>query len=258
MIQAKALDAKIAQLLAVLYERRFIQLRALTLTKLLNKNPYLYRAVGIQRPDHLLEGLLNARISSSDETIFGNEFFEPLALWAAQNAKIEGRHASIGAGAGQDISIESATEYFAISVKSGKNIFNSQSDKGQKAEFEQLEARLKKLKKAFHKIVGFGYGRQTQPKTPKSVRKIAGQEFWQLLTGESDFYVRIADAISSPAMAHKEAFDKELLKKHSELLRQFMLEYVEADGSVRWQKVVEFNSASAKPSRKKHTDNAAF
>jgi hypothetical protein len=144
MIQAKALDAKIAQLLAVLYERRFIQLRALTLTKLLNKNPYLYRAVGIQRPDHLLEGLLNARISSSDETIFGNEFFEPLALWAAQNAKIKGRNASIGAGAGQDISIESATEYFAISVKSGKNIFNSQSDKGQKAEFEQLEARLKK------------------------------------------------------------------------------------------------------------------
>jgi len=250
MIDSSALDTKIEQLLGTLYLRRFVQLRSLTLTKLLNKNPYLYRAVGIQRPDHLLDGLLTARISSSDETIFGNEFFEPLALWAAQNAKIEGRHASVGAGAGQDISIESATEYFAISVKSGKNIFNSQSDKGQKAEFEQLEARMKKLKKAFHKVVGFGYGRQAQPKIPKPVMKLAGQDFWQLLTDESNFYVRISDAISAPAAAHKAAFEGELLKKHSELLRQFMLDYVEVDGSVRWQKVVEFNSATAKPAQK--------
>jgi hypothetical protein len=250
MIDSNGLDTKIEQLLGTLYERRFVQLRTLTLTKLLNKNPYLYRAVGIQRPDHLLDGLITARISSSDETIFGNEFFEPLALWAAQNAKIDGHHASVGAGAGQDISIESATEYFAISVKSGKNIFNSQSDKGQKVEFEQLEARLKKLKKAFHKVVGFGYGRQAQPKIPKPVQKLAGQEFWQLLTGEPNFYVRISDAICKPAAAHKATFDVELLKKHSELLRQFMLEYVEEDGSVRWQKVVEFNSASAKPEKK--------
>ena len=83
MISKSALDRKVAELLAVLYERRFAQLNALTLTKLLNKNPYLYRAIGIQRPDDFLDGLLDARISSSDETIFGNEFFEPLALWAA-------------------------------------------------------------------------------------------------------------------------------------------------------------------------------
>lgn len=156
---------------------------------------------------------------------------------------------SVGAGAGQDISIESATEYFAISVKSGKNIFNSQSDKGQKAEFDQLEARLKKLKKAFHKVVGFGYGRQAAQKVATSVMKKAGQDFWELLTGESDFYVRISDAISEPATIHKAAFDAMLLKKHSELLRQFMIGFVDADGTVRWQKVVEFNSARDRSGR---------
>ena len=140
------------------------KLRELTLNELLNKNPYLYRSVGIQRPDHLLDGLLIGRISSSDETIFGNEFFEPLALWAAGEAQLPRHQVSVGAGAGQDISIESATEYFAIAVKSRKNIFNSQSDKGQKTEFDQLEARLKKLKQAFHKVVGFGYGRHAKPR----------------------------------------------------------------------------------------------
>jgi hypothetical protein len=253
MIGTQALEEKVEVLLGVLYSRRLAQLQALTLTKLLNKNPYLFRAVGIQRPDHFLDGLLSARISSSDETIFGNEFFEPLALWAAQTAQIPGRSASVGAGAGQDISIESDTEYFAISVKSGKNIFNSQSDKGQKIEFDQLEARLKKLKKAFHKIVGFGYGRQAVPKVAKTVTKKAGQDFWELLTGEADFYVRISDAISAPAAIHKATFDAELLKKHAELLRQFMLEFVELGGTVRWQKVVEFNSARAKPARTART-----
>ena len=255
MIAKKKLDTKVAELLAVLYVRRFAQLQALTLTMLLNKNPYLYRAIGIQRPDHFLDGLLVARISSSDETIFGNEFFEPLALWAAEHAEISGRKVSVGAGAGQDISIESATEYFAISVKSGKNIFNSQSDKGQKAEFDQLEARLKKLKKAFHKVVGFGYGRQAAPKVATPVMKKAGQDFWELLTGEPDFYVRISDAISKPAAVHKAAFDEMLLKKHSELLRQFMIDFVDTDGTVRWQKVVEFNSARARPGRPRATQN---
>lgn len=251
MITNAALDAKVAELLGVLYERRFAQLQALTVTKLLNKNPYLYRAVGMKRPDHLLDGLLSARISSSDETIFGNEFFEPLALWAAEVAEIPGRKVSVGAGAGQDISIESATEYFAISVKSGKNIFNSQSNKGQKAEFDQLEARLKKLKKAFHKVVGFGYGRQAAPKIAKPVLKKAGQDFWELLTSEPDFYLRISDAINTPAAIHKAAFDEALVKKHSELLRQFMIDFVEVDGSVQWHKVVEFNSACARPARKR-------
>lgn len=248
-IATQALEGKVAELLGVLYVRRLAQLHALTLANLLDKNPHLYRAIGIRRADHFLDGLLAARISSSDETIFGNEFFEPLALWAAEHAQIPGRKVSVGAGAGQDISIESATEYYAISVKSGKNIFNSQSNKGQNAEFDQLEARLKKLKKAFHKVVGFGYGRQAIPKYSKPVMKKAGQEFWELLTGEPDFYIRISDAISKPATIHKATFDEAILKKHAELLRQFMIHFVEADGTVLWQKVVEFNSASGKRKR---------
>ena len=74
-----------------------------------------------------------------------------------------------------------------------------------------------------------------------------GQEFWELLTGEPDFYIRISDAIAKPAALHKSAFDDALQKKHSELLRQFMLDYVDVDGTVRWRDVVEFNSSRLKP-----------
>lgn len=249
VIAEPLLATKTEELLTVLYERRFAQLQALTLTKLLNKNPYLYRAIGVQRPDQFIDQLMSARVSSSDETIFGNEFFEPLALWAAKASSVGERQVSVGAGAGQDISIETPSEYFAISVKSGKNIFNSQSGKGQNVEFDQLEARLKKLKKAFHKVVGFGYGRQSIPRTAKAVEKKAGQDFWELLTGEPDFYLRMSKAIGPPAAKHRALFDEAAQKKQSELLRQFMIAFVDEDGTVRWHDVVKFNSSRTKPKR---------
>lgn len=44
------------------------------------KNPYLYRAKGINNATQVVDRLLSAYISSSEETIFGNTFFEPIAI----------------------------------------------------------------------------------------------------------------------------------------------------------------------------------
>ena len=150
MISEVVLQNKIGELLATLYGKRIAALNKLKLSDLLNKNPYLYRALGASRSNEFIEQLLVARVSSSDETIFGNDFFEPLAIFAAQQAQLSKEkpaNVSVGAGAGQDIAIESALEYLAIAVKSGTNIFNSQSEKGQSAEFQALQARMKKLGK---------------------------------------------------------------------------------------------------------------
>ena len=44
------------------------------------KNPYLYRAKGINSAGQIVDGILAAYISSSEETVFGNCFFEPIAI----------------------------------------------------------------------------------------------------------------------------------------------------------------------------------
>ena len=198
MISAAKLATKVKFLLDKIAANRIFALEQLTLTALLNKNPYLYQSQGHVRPEHYLDALLAARVSSSDETIFGNDFFEPLALWAAQEAKIQNRVASVSDAAGADISITTPTEYYAISVKSGKNIFNSQSSQGQNSEFAAVQARMKKLGKSFLPLIGYGYGRSSQRQV-KAVDKKAGQEFWLLMTGEDDFYLRISDAIGKCA-----------------------------------------------------------
>lgn len=252
MISEAALGAEIGRLLGVLYEKRFGALGKLTLNDLLAKNPYLYRALGLNKPSDFIEQVLIARISSSDETIFGNDFLEPLAVFAASHGvgRQKGVQVNVGAGAGQDIAIETPDAYLAVSVKSGKKIFNSQSDKGQSAEFKALQARLKKLNKMFRPIIGYGYGRK-QPRGESAVEKLAGQAFWQELTGEEGFYLRISQAMAPFATEHGAAYREQFVKTHTRLLKQFMLNFVDDSGAVQWDALVEFNSAVAKPARLK-------
>lgn len=245
MISAAKLDAKVKALLDKIGGKRTSALENLTLTALLNKNPYLYQSQGHVRPEDYLDALLAARISSSDETIFGNDFFEPLALWAAQTAKIKDRVASVSDAAGADISITTPTEYYAVSVKSGKNIFNSQSSQGQNSEFAAVQARMKKLGKSFLPLIGYGYGRNSQ-RQAKAVDKKAGQEFWALLSGEADFYLRISDAIGKCAGGHKAAFELAYEAQRAALVKQFIVHFTTTAGVVDWRKVVAFNSSSTK------------
>lgn len=253
MMPELLLQEEIGRLLGILYGKRFAAIDKLNLARLLSKNPYLYRALGIADSSEFIMQLMVAFVSSSDETIFGNDFLEPLAIFSAKNAAQAGdatRSVTVGAGAGQDIAIETATSYLAISVKSSKNIFNSQSAKGQDSEFTALQARLKKLNKGFRPIIGYGYGRKLARKV-SNVEKLAGQVFWQLLTGEADFYLRISASMERFSGQHGGAYKVVFEKKHQQLLREFMINYVDESGSICWDQVVAFNSAETKPKKSK-------
>ena len=250
MIDQSALDGEVGRLLGILYAKRLASLEKLKLTKLLNKNPYLYRALGIEDSSELLRQLLIAFVSSSDETIFGNEFFEPLVLWAATSSNQHSgghRTVTVSDGAGVDVSIKNSTTHMAIAVKSSKGIFNSQSQKGQNLEFNQMQARAKKSGLEFMAIVGFGYGRKRDPKKSQVIVKLAGEKFWALLTGEDNFYLRIAVAVGEFSAGHGDNYRKAFDKKCNALVKEFSINFVDGKGSISWDKVVIFNSAASKP-----------
>ena len=60
------------------HQRRIKSLEDLTLSKLLKKNPYLFKAKNITTASQLIEGLLEAFLSSSEEKLFGD--FLPLFM----------------------------------------------------------------------------------------------------------------------------------------------------------------------------------
>jgi len=222
------------------YERRIAKLSSLELKKTLKrKNPFLFRAIGLLDANEVIERLLNDFMSSSDETIFGDAFFEPLAkdLGSGNASPTEG----------VDIVIETETAYKAIAVKSGPSVFNAQSRRRQNQEFQALRGRMMKLQKHFEAIVGYSYGRKySLPNENKIFTELAGQTFWAELTGESNCYLSIIEAMQDMPLRHKDRFNEEWAKAKNRFAKEFITDFCSDDGRINWNKLLEFNSGSKK------------
>ena len=114
------------------------------------KNPYLFRAKAMNGAAQIIDAILAAFVSSSEETIFGNVFFEPIATAAAQGQK--------ALAEGVDIMVERDNTIYAIAVKSGTSVFNADSRKKQEQNFMAASKLAQQAKKRFVPIVGYGYG----------------------------------------------------------------------------------------------------
>ncbi len=98
------------------HQRRIVSLETLRLNDLLKKNPYLFKAKNITTAGDLIVGLLDARLSSSEEKLFG-DFLEDLAIFIASRT-CDG-HKSTAPGV--DLEFENKGIYYIVSIKSGTN-----------------------------------------------------------------------------------------------------------------------------------------
>jgi len=250
LITDAELRIEISRLLWIFYDKRVAALQRLDLRKVLaGKNPYLYRAISSGKAADIVEDVLRARISSSDETIFGNEFFEPLALWVAQAATANDPDVSArtSSGAGVDLEVERVNVFTAIAVKSGTRVFNAQSRQKQKDQFKQARNRLFKTQKQFDPVVGYSYGRLQSKDS--DFRVIAGEAFWGELSGDSDMYLRIIRAMDEPSQKNAQLFQIEYEKAVNRFTRTLLDEFSDASGELDWDRLAEFNSSVVAPPR---------
>lgn len=238
------LEALVATLLAKFYERRLGKLSEITLATICRKNPYLFRAIGMVKPLDIIEGVLQAFLSSSEETVFGNIFFEPLVL-AASQAK-GGRPSG---ATGVDIEYTSETTNTAIAVKSATNSQNASAQTRQNTEFMELRSRLLKTGKNFDAIIGYCYGRASGNPPNRIFRRVAGQAFWEELTGDEQFHLKIIHAMGVLPDVHKQQYDAERVRLVLRLDKDFAVNFVTADGDINWDKLVAFNSGKNPPVR---------
>jgi AAA15 family ATPase/GTPase len=237
------LQELIKQRLERFYERRIANLTQVELFDVLKrKNPYLLRAIGISSAAQLVEILLHQHIMASDETIFGTEFIEPVALAVSGGKK--------SSAEGVDIEIEDNSTYKAVSVKSGPNIFNSSQVRKMNEQFEELRRRLQhylhQTRKQFDPILGAAYGRRNLPASGKrSYRHVAGQAFWKELTGDPDFYLKVIRLMKDYMEQHRRVFEQEMDKAKNRFARVLLIEFAEADGTLNWEKLLKYNSGGS-------------
>ncbi|MBI4473007.1 MAG: cytoplasmic protein [Acidobacteria bacterium] len=219
------------------YASRLAGLKDLSLKKVLKKkNPCLYRALGIEKASEIVEQIMAAFITSSDETIFGNVFFEPIAKLAAG-----GR---VAPTEGVDFTLEKPDHYLAVAVKSGPSWGNADQHKRQSTNFDSLRRRLYKLNKSFDPLVGQAYGQQSSEPTDNSrFRRRSGQAFWEEITGDQDFYLKLIRLMRDVPGRNRPRFRAEWDQAVNRFTREFMEEFCCPDGSIDWEKLLAFNSA---------------
>lgn len=221
------------------HDAKLKSLKSLSLDKLIRrKNPYLFRAKNLLQAADFVKALLEAHLSSQEETIFG-DFMERLAIHIA-GITVSGQKSS---AEGIDLEFTQNSVRHLVTIKSGPNWGNS----------SQISKMVQNFNKArritqtsggsvnVRPINGCCYGIDDNP-VKSGYEKLCGQRFWQLITGGDDsFYVSIIEPLSHQAKERNEEFQKE----YAAVINKFAAEFTEkycVDGVIDWSKIVEINS----------------
>lgn len=202
------------------------------------KNPYLYRAKAMENASEIVESVLTAFVSSSEETIFGNCFFEPVAIAAS------GGNKALAEGIDIMIQDNKTNTISAIAVKSGPSVFNADGRKRQEQNFMAASKLAQQAKARYEAYIGYCYGKKKESGRgkPKMYQELAGKQFWTELTGDEEFYIKIIGYMGAMPEKYVADYKESYNKAANRLVREFSNRFCKSDGSIDWEKLVEFNS----------------
>ena len=223
------------------HENKLKRLKVMNLKELLiHKNPYLFKAKNINKASDLVEVLLDAQTSSSEEKMFG-DFLENLAIFIASET-CGGRKS---AATGIDMEFEDDGKFYLVSIKSGPNWGNAAQQRRQESDFQTA---VKVLKQSGHKlqiepVLGICYGK-TKTSWLRGYMKVVGQSFWYLLSKNENLYTDIVEPLGYRAREHNDTFIKEKAKIVNTFTGEFLADFTKSDGTIDWIKFVQFNSGN--------------
>ncbi len=143
------------------HQKRIQSLDELKLANVLKrKNPYLFKAKYVLTAEQIIKGLVDAHISSNEETIFG-DWLEGLAIFI--NDKVYGgRKSGI---TGIDLEFDSNDTRNIVTIKSGPNWGNSSQIAKMVADFKTAKKTLRSSNSKLNIIAvnGCCYGRDSKP-----------------------------------------------------------------------------------------------
>ena len=226
--EAEVINA-IAVALENFYKSPIEKIDGLDVVKIMKrKNPYLYRAKAMENASDIVNSVLNAFISSSEETIFGNYFFEPIAIAAS------GGNKALAEGVDIMIQDNDSNTIYAFAVKSGTSVFNADSKKRQEQNFMAASKLAQQAKARFEAYIGYAYGKKRDSGRAKAriYQELAGKKFWAELTGDEEFYLKIIKFMGNLPEQYVAAYKESYNKASNRLIREFSNKFCKEDGSI--------------------------
>lgn len=224
------------------HQRRIAKLGQLKLVEIVRrKNPYLFKAKAIVTAQEYVQVVLDAYLSSQEETIFG-EFLEQLAIFICERTLGGQKSASEGI----DLELVKDGIHYLVAIKSGPNWGNSSQIRKMVDNFKKAQRILRTSNSGVQSICvnGCCYGKE--PSTDKTdYYKYCGQDFWTFISADPNLYTNIIEPIGSRARERNDLFYEE----YGRIINLFTAEFLSSfcvDGAIDWMKIVKFNSASSR------------
>ena len=222
------------------HQRRLDSLQRLELMKVVGrKNPYLFKAKNINTAQDFVKIILDAHLSSQEETIFGG-FLEELAIFIC--SQVYGGQKS--AAEGVDLEFERDNIRYIVSIKSGPNWGNSSQVAKLRDNFRKAKRILSTNTSSANVVAvnGCCYGKHGTPDKGDYL-KLCGQKFWEFISGDDNLYTDIIEPLGHQAKEKNEQFMQEYDKVINKFTFEFITTFCDAEGNMLWEEIVKFNSA---------------
>lgn len=226
--------------IGIFHEKRIESLHKLKLITILKKkNPYLFKAKNVSTANEIVTGILDAHISSNEETIFG-DWLEGLAIFINQRV-YDGWESAI---TGIDLEFDRHNIRYLVSIKSGPNWGNSSQVKRMISDFntarKTLRTHASKMNIIF--VNGCCYGKDPKPDKNGIYFKYCGQEFWEFISGDLNLYTDIIEPLGYKAKEKNDEFYHIYTLIVNRFIREFTNDFCSDNGDIMWKKIIELNS----------------
>ena len=226
--------------IGIFHEKRIHSLDDLKLVSVLKrKNPYLFKAKYVLTADQIVRGIVDAHISSNEETIFG-DWLEGLAIFI--NGKVYGGKKSGITNIDLEFDVNETRNI--VTIKSGPNWGNSSQLKKMIADFKTAKKTLRTSNSQLNVVAvnGCCYGRDNKP-DKGDYFKYCGQKFWEFISGDPNLYLEIIEPLGHKAKERNDDFIKSYSQMLNKFTKQFAIDFCDSKGAIDWNKLVKFNSS---------------
>ncbi len=230
--------AYVEENIGIFHDKRIEKLGKLRLIEVIKrKNPYLFKAKNIMTPEQFVTNIINAYISSQEETIFG-DWLEGLAVFINKRV-FDGWKSGI---TGIDLEFDSNNIRYIVNIKSGPNWGNSSQIQKMRDDFRRAVKTLKSSRSGIivQPVNGCCYGRSNTEKG--DYIKICGQKFWEFISGEKELYIDIIEPLGKNAKIKNDDY----MESYYQIIVKFSEEFSNifcVDHKISWERIVKFNSS---------------
>jgi hypothetical protein len=239
-LNLKNVSQYVEQNIGTFHQKRIQSLDRLKLSQVLRrKNPYLFKAKNVLTAEQIIKSLVDAHISSNEETIFG-DWLEGLAIFISDKV-YGGRKSGIP---GIDLEFDHNGTRNIVTIKSGPNWGNSSQIAKMVADFKTAKKTLRTSNSQLNifAVNGCCYGRDNEP-DKGDYFKYCGQRFWEFISGNSELFTEIIEPLGHNSQEKNDDFIKSYSQMVNKFTKEFSNSFCKDDGEIDWDKLVRFNSA---------------